>query len=429
MPPVEARYLPRSPGANWVHGAVQFRVMLSLGVDGLQGSQWDSALWDEGEWSSTEPTWIDITGWALAVTTSIGKDRFEQQARTGSMTVDLDNQSGIFNPIAGETGNFALTLRPGRWIRIEATYGEGWKPVFTGYVSALQDQYWSAAHGVNTRVTCIGFLGALAIFQPPPLDTPVGAGELTGARVNRILDRYGFNGYPKRAIDPGLHTLQETSLGAPLLTEAQSCEQAEGGLFYMDQDAVAVFRQFDYLETDPRSTAVQYRIGGPASDVDPIRYSVDWSADRIRNDIQMQAVDGEIQRAVSLESIVRYLLRTYKLTGLDNDNDLQVADLATRYLERFAFDRIRIDEVATKPGSRAEAKLLLDTRIGDLLEATVQTATEQRWSYTSQAHVFRISHSITADDWEATLRLDDAATNPPGDQKGFSIDGFSDGFH
>src|SRR5690606_36206746 len=64
--------------------------------------------------------------------------------------------------------------------------------------------------------------------------TPVGAGELTGTRIDRILDEVGYLG--DRFIDAGEHTLQATDLAGNAVTLLKDTAEAEGGAVWCGPD-------------------------------------------------------------------------------------------------------------------------------------------------------------------------------------------------
>ena len=430
MTPIPRELNLSRPISMWAGGDVRFRVSLSLGiVDGPDSpALWDDAVWDLNEWSAGgvgEAYWYDVTAYALRVSTSIGKDRFEEAFRTGRFSLTLDNQTGLWNPIAGQTPNYKLSLRPGRWFRIEGyTEATGWVPMFTGYVDSINDAYTGAGWGIDTIISGYGFAGTFQMDRLPPLEVPLPGGSLTSERIEWLLDRWGWpDDY--RDIQAGVATMLPSDIPGSSLTEMQKAAEAEGGGVFFDQNAIPTFKAREWLKTDPRSTSLQYRIGGPGSDIDPLDFSVDWSAQRLYNDVQLTARDGVMQRATDTISWARYFRRTFTRTALENDNDVDVLELADRFLAAFAYDRIRIESVDVWPKDAVRGALALETRIGDLIEATVRTGAG--WGYTAEAHVMRIDHVVTADDWEMSLRLDDSQTIPPPDAGSFD-DGFDAGF-
>ena len=432
MPTFPVRKLNLASGVHgWVDGSVYWRVLLSAGLADQPGAPgvWDSAEWDIDVWGGSGPGnayWYDVTEWALAVRTSRGKDRFEQRFRTGTFDLLLDNQQGLWNPIVGQGPN-EVKLRPGRWFRLEATSGGEWLPQFTGYIDSITDEYNDAGFDVNARLSGYGFAGILQMDNLPPLETPVGSGELSSDRVTRILDGIlPISWQPaNREIQTGVATMQQSTLPGSNLEEILKAADAEGGGYFHSKESFPVFKARDWLVNDPRSSDVQVRIGGPASDITPMGFVSDWSAQRIYNDVQLTAVDGVPQRVVDEGSVGRYFRRTFRKTGFENDSDTSVLELADRFLGAFAWDRIRIEEAQLWPRSNGEAAAALELEIGDLAEATVSTGAG--WQYTTEAHVMRIDHYVTATDWTVTVRLDDALTTvPPGE--GSFDDGFSDGF-
>ncbi len=68
----------------------------------------------------------------------------------------------------------------------------------------------------------------------------VGGGELSGARINRLLDSINWPA-DQRSIDAGVETLQSTNLSANTLTEAYLTADSEGGELFADGSGNLVF--------------------------------------------------------------------------------------------------------------------------------------------------------------------------------------------
>ncbi len=140
-------------------GIVEFAVEIALGVteDGAGVAIWqpdvNGALWDTlGTWSGIAPSWVDITSRAQQALTRRGRDRWEQQFRVGTSSVRLDNQDGLFNPDSPRPPG-AVALRPGRWLRVlgrRTDDGSPWIPLWTGQIDTMEDNYSSAAHGIDS---------------------------------------------------------------------------------------------------------------------------------------------------------------------------------------------------------------------------------------------------------------------------------------
>ena len=102
----------------------EFRAQLSLGITGggdLFFYDDPAALYDEALYSADglSLTWVDISSRLLGFRTNRGRDTFEELFTPGTFSMELDNVDGIFNPELGEFQLGGLSLRPGRWARIQ----------------------------------------------------------------------------------------------------------------------------------------------------------------------------------------------------------------------------------------------------------------------------------------------------------------------
>ena len=355
-------------------GGLQFVVQMALSPS-AGGGVWDSAQWDVDSWGGSEPSWVTITDDVLSVTTTQGRQTFDERFATGVMSVVLNNVDGKYTPDFGAPPPGQLTLRPGRWMRLgvyqlqdpvpttdpvpaATTWNDDtvrpWESfgddvtvtrdvqvpaeirvLFVGYIDTLDDAHFQGGSDTEMTVTCFDLAATFAMANPAPLLTPVGAGETTGDRVTRILDSAGWLTGPEyRDIQPGAHTLQETTLANNYLFEAQEAARSELGGFFFD-GTVATFKQFGWLSTDPRSTTVQ-SFPGRGLAGDPLVVAADpfWSAQVIRNDYQLTRL-GQSVPVTSFSGISKQLYgeRSYVYASYLNDNDPDLQAVADALLE------------------------------------------------------------------------------------------------
>lgn len=392
---------------------VVWRLELALGVEGGVGGLWDSGLWDTtGVWAGDEPTWVRYDADLLGANPSHGRDRFEDRMRTATMSIELANDDGKYNPDHGAVGPGDLALRPGRLIRLTGNVGLGFVAVFRGVVDDIKEVYGPGGGDINTRMSCVGYMADMALANPPALGSPVGAGERTDERVERVLDAVDWPA-DRRNIQEGVHTLQATTLARSRLEELQRAADNEGGAFFFDAAGVATFKAQGWLENDARSTTPQIYPGrGSSGDPSVIGVSTEWTRRTIINDAQYTRVGGTMQRDFDLTSAALYGgLRSDRRTDLEVETDAQALTLAERIVAARAYDRLRVTGLQLSPLDLASGRALLELQLGDLVEATVNTL--HGWGYTVQAHVMRITHVIRADDWVVDLRIDDAVTYDP----------------
>lgn len=417
-------------------GIVQFAVEIALGATegGADVAIWqpdvDGALWDtKGVWSGVVPSWVDVTSRVAAVNTRRGRDRWEQQFRVGQCVVVLHNDDGIFNPDS-ERPPGAVALRPGRWLRVlgrRTDDGSPWVPLWTGQIDAMEDVYQSAAHGIDSRFTSLDFGARFQIDDPPALETPQPAGQLTSDRVNELLDAVDWpNEGGWRDIEAGENTMAETTLAQSRWAEMQVAATAEDGSFFINADGVPTFRNRDWL-IDKLGGATDFTIGAVASDIKIMAASTDWSQQRVYGDVRMARKGGTEYRVVSEDSISLYGRRTIRRFDIECQTDNQLSAIADRRLAISQFDRSRVESIDLVPTTPAGVTQLLGVNLGDYIRVTVQTAGEGNWAYTDDYFVNQVIHEITDEDWVTTLRIDAANFDVPLLPAAYT-DGFDDGF-
>jgi hypothetical protein len=131
------------------------------------------------------------------------------------------------------------------------------------------------------------------------------------------------------------------------------------------------------------------------------------------NLVEMARSGGELQLVEDEDSQVLYKERSHRRLDLENNTDAEVLTLAERFLAVYKDLRMRVDEVTITgvedPDNEDLNRLIWDTQYGDLL--SIRVAPPWGWEFERLVQVMGISHEITADDWEVTLKLDDALTN------------------
>jgi hypothetical protein len=398
-------------------GLIDIRVEIDTGEDGSLAGQWDVSQWDEAVWGSSDPGWFDITDTVYAVDTELGAERWGERFEGGRATIIVDDTDGRYTPISGVDA-FHLPFRPGRGIRVVAIpdADTGTKvPLWTGYVEAVYPDYADAGHGITARLECLDHMALFEQHNPYALTIPTGVQD-TDARVEAALDRLDWPA-GLRDIQAGAHTMQTSHLAQSTLEECARAADAEGGAFFAGPDGSAVFRARDWLTTDTRSVNIQGWLGytSVAEGDDQaalLELEPSWERTRIINHVAMARVGSTMQEVQDLTSQALHRVKSYRRTDLENNTDAEVAFLAARILEAFKDERLRLDAVTIHgiddPDAEDLNRLMYDTQIGDRLAVLVTPP--HGWSYETEVHVMGVAHHITVDDWEVTLRLDDALT-------------------
>lgn len=398
---------------------VEFNVEIGIGNAGNPAAfLYDdpTSVYDgEAVYSGGEISWHAVTSRGLSFTTNRGRDTWRDRFRAGSVTVTLDDDDGLFNPdYAGEALG-QLQLRVGRFLRVSARVrGDNeWLSLFVGEIENIAERYNDAGYAIRAQYQAIDLMSRLQIDNPPALGSPVPA-ERSDVRVARVLDLAGIDS-TKANLDVGKYQVAESTLGDARLEEIQDAAQAEGGAFYMDRDGVPTFRNRDWLDDGPAESTPQYWAGvGQGIEIVGIG-SGTWALGRVYNDVQFARVGGSAQRAQDPASVAYYGQRSYRLFDFENTSDSAVLALAERYLERYAYDRIRLGALRLVPTTEAGARLLMATEVGWRIRVSVVLLGGglNSWGYTQDVWVNRISHYGSGDDYYCEVVVDNTDTGNP----------------
>lgn len=405
---------------KWFEGGlIDVRVEVDTGLSPeTVGGVWGTALWDDGRWGDSDPSWFDLSAYVMGINIAQGTERWGRRMTAGSCSITVDNTSGIFTPGSSAPAPWLLPFRPGRRIRVVAVPDPDAPtakvPLFTGKIDSAKDTLSEAGFNLATTLVCLDFMEDWHAHNPPALSSPTGVQD-THERVEAALDEMGWDA-ALRDIQTGAHTMQTSDLAQTTLEECQRAADAEGGAFFCSKDGKATFKARDWLTTDTRSTTLQGYIGydqlpeGEQSGA-MVAVSPSWELARIVNDVQFARVGGTLQREQDASSQAVYGIRSYPRSDFQNTTDAEVLFLAERHLAAFKDNRMRIDRVTIAPNRDPDNddlnRLLWDSQLGDLV--TIRVRPPFGWEVEQEAHIMGISHSITAEDWEVTFQLDDAS--------------------
>lgn len=207
---------------------------------------------------ASDGTWVDVGCDARTVNVTHERSAFVEAFSAATASVEFANDDGRYS---SWTPNSVWAAAGGGWstgvpIRVGVVRGGVIEWRFTGTTDRVEDAWpmFVDAVAVATVTATDGFK-QLARYQGA-VRAPVGAGELSGARVNRIADDAAWTA-PRR-VDAGTVTLQATTLAGLAVDQMRLVGEAEWGWLYVAGDGALVFRQRDATLTDPRMTTVQY---------------------------------------------------------------------------------------------------------------------------------------------------------------------------
>jgi len=241
--------------------------------DDAQGNEWtshgaDVELYEPPGWNavafrievetSTPGTWLDITDdYVSASWSGSTRQRWGTRFLPGGATVTIKNPHylgwhGYYHPSWGSADRLLWKSQP---IRITAIHGTFETQMFQGTVRQIVAP---TIHGGPDIVTVHAQTPlAVAGRGARTAVTAVGAGELAGARIGRILDSMSWPS-GDRDLDTGYtgRTLQATTLAGSAATELEVTAASDGGEVFEDPNGQIVFRDWGTLsvakDADPK---------------------------------------------------------------------------------------------------------------------------------------------------------------------------------
>lgn len=345
---------------------------------------------------------VDVSNQVNRIETNRGRTALADQFQTGTLTLRIVDQNGDFNP-QNVTGPYYELLTPMRKVQISATYSSVTYPIFQGFITSYVTTYPDES-GEDVAITTIQAVDSFRLAQLAQISTVTGAtaGDLSGTRINQILDQIDWPA-SMRDVDSGLTTLQNdpgsdrTALAA-LTTVATS----EYGALYVDATGSFVFQDRNVTAASISGTPTVFADNGTGIDY----FDANWILNDVLifNKATITRAGGTAQVALNQASIDKYFLHSYFQDNLLMQTDAAALDYAQAYIASRAETSIRVDSIVldlytNNYNSGIIAALDLDffdpIKVittqpgGSLLEKTLQ--------------IFGVRMNITPNSWKTTF--------------------------
>jgi hypothetical protein len=285
---------------------------------------------------------VDVSDLVNLVQTNRGRTALSDQFQTGTLTLRIVDQNGDFNPQNPSSPYYEL-LTPMKKVQISATYSSVTYPIFSGFITSYVNVQPKDA--TEVAYTTIQAVDAYRLAQNAQISTVTGAaaGNLSGTRINQILDQISWPS-SLRDVDAGLTTMQaDPGTTRTSLAALQTVADSEYGAIYVDATGAFVFQD--------RSVTVSSIGGTPtlfADDGTGIKYAnAVWKLDDtlVFNSATITRTGGTAQVATNAASIAKYFIHSYFLDNLLMQTDAVALDYAQAYVASRAETSIRCDAV------------------------------------------------------------------------------------
>jgi hypothetical protein len=344
---------------------------------------------------------VDVSNQINRIETKRGRNALIDEFQTGTLTLRIVDQNGDFNPQNPASPYYEL-LTPMKKVQITATYLGVTYPIFSGFITSYVTTYPKEAEEV--AITTIQAVDAFRLAYNAQISTVTGtsAGQLSGARVNAILDEIDWP-VSMRDVDAGLTTLQaDPGTNRTALQALTTVAQSEYGAIYVDASGSFVFQDRNVTASSIGATPTLF-----ADDGTGIAYmDAAWTLNDVLifNKATITRAGGTAQVATNQASIDKYFLHSYFLDNLLMQTDAVALDYAEAYVASRAETSIRCDAIVLDlytPNYNAGIIAALDLDFFDPI--TVLTTQPGGSTLEKTLQIFGVSMAITPNSFKTTF--------------------------
>lgn len=376
-------------------------INFSTGPAFAQAMILDTGLLDTNILADAVSVIVDVSNQVDYITTKRGRQAEADQFQTGTLTMRIVDQNGDFNS-QNVNSPYHLLLSPMRKVAITATYASVTYPVFSGFITSYTTT--TPQNATDVVYTTITAVDAFRLAQNAQISTVAGtsAGQLSGARINNLLDAIDWPA-SMRDIDAGLTTMQadpgtaRTALGA-----MQTVETSEYGALYVDASGSFVFQDRTVTASSVSATPVVFNDNGTG-----ISYSnVFWVLNDVLvyNEANITRTGGSVQTATNQASIDKYFLHSYNQQNLLMETDAVALQYAQAYVASRAETSVRVDAVLLDLYTDNYNLGIIAALSLDYFDPiTISTSQPGNSTLTKTLQVFGVAMSISPNQWKVTF--------------------------
>ena len=346
----------------------------------------------------------DVSDQVSAISIKRGRSAESDQFQTGTLSLRIVDTNGDFNPM-NPSGPYYNLLNPMRKIQITATYLGVTYPIFAGFITGYNTT--TPQYTGDVSFTTITAVDAFRLAQNAQISTVTNAtaGQLSGTRINKILDQIVWP-TAQRQIDVGQTTMQvdpgtaRTALGA-----MQTVEISEYGALYADAYGNFVFKDRSTATISVNQTAVAFNDNGTG-----IAYNnAVWIFNDalVYNKADITRTGGVTQNATNTASIDKYFLHSYNQQNLLMETDAVALQYAQAYVASRAETTVRCDAITldlyTENYTAGTIAALSLDFFDPVSITTTQPAAVGTSTLSKTLQVFGVAMEIKVNSWKVTF--------------------------
>ena len=362
----------------------------------------DTGILDTNTLGDATAVIVDVSDKINRIETNRGRTALSDQFQTGTLTLRIVDQNGDFNP-QNVTGPYYELLTPMKKVQISATYGGVIYPIFQGFITSYVTTYPDDS-GEDLAITTIQAVDAFRLAQLAQISTVTGAtaGNLSGTRVNQILDQIGWPS-SMRDVDAGLTTMQaDPGTNRTALQALTTVASSEYGSLYVDATGSFVFQDRAVTAGSIGGTPTVFADNGTGI----IYFDASWILNDVLifNKATITRTGGSAQVALNQASIDKYFLHSYFLDNLLMETDAVALDYAQAYVASRAETSIRVDSIVLDlytPNYNTGIIAALDLDFFDPIKVITTQPGGSTLEKTLQ--IFGVKMNITPNSWKTTF--------------------------
>ena len=377
-------------------------INFSTGPSFAQAMILDQGILDTNILADAAAVIVDISDVVDSINTKRGRNAQADQFQTGTLSLRIIDQNGYFNPM-NISGPYYQLLTPMRKVQITATYGAVTYPVFSGFITSYSTTTPQSSIG-DVVYTTIQAVDAQRLAQNAQISTVAGtsAGQLSGARINNLLDAISWPA-TMRDIDAGLTTVQaDPGTARTALQACQTIETTEFGAFYVDASGSFVFQDRSVTSSSVAATPVVFNDNGTAIDY----FNATWVTNDtlVYNEANITATGLATQTASDAASIAKYFLHSYNQQNLLMQDTATALNYAQAYVASRAETSVRCDEIQLDLyTANYNAGIIAALDLDYFDPVTITTNQPGSTTLTKTLQVFGKSMEITPNSWRVKM--------------------------
>jgi hypothetical protein len=345
---------------------------------------------------------VDVSNQVNRIETNRGRTALSDQFQTGALTLRITDQNGDFNP-QNVSGPYYNLLTPMKKVQITATFNGVTYPIFSGFITSYVTTYPGESDD-TVAITTIQAVDAFRLAQVAQISTVADAtaGQLSGTRINKILDQIDWPD-SMRDIDAGLTTVQaDPGTDRTALSALTTVSTSEYGALYVDAYGSFVFQDRAVTVGSIGATPTVFADNGTGI----VYFDASWILNDVLifNKATITRTGGTAQVASNQASIDKYFLHSYFLDSLLMETDAVALDYAQAYVASRAETTIRCDAIVLDlytPNYDTGVVAALDLDFFDPI--TIITTQPGGSLLEKTLQIFGVRMNITPNSWKTTF--------------------------